>query len=686
LSPPSTPRSTRCRALAALALVVAARAVSAAEAPEVPSEVRRVIVRSEAELDAEELEPLLAVHLGEPLDRERVRATLRNLRLAGIASEVELYSRAIEGGLEIEIVLRPDLAVDELEIAGDSGMSYPKLLAVVPQRRGQPLREDRVLRGIYRIEELLRAEGWPGAKARLEVTPLPGGGAVRIVYRVEAGARNRIGAVRFEGLSPLTPEKALAAVAARPGEPLRPAAVKEDVERLERWLAKNGYRRARVAAAEEIARSGAQGPLVDLVWRIERGPRFEFVLVGAEQKQLEKRGLLSFLGDEPFDESLLLQSVAAIREEYQRRGHYRVEIREQIVERDDVVTLRLEVVPGARYSLAEVRFEGNASFDAERLERLLHTSPKRLLQLERGRLVDSEVAEDLTNLRSFYALNGYDQSRVLPARVEEIGPGELAVIFPIEEGRRLTTGTVTVTGSVSVSAERLSADLPLVPGGAFHRLLLDTSVETIRGRLEQLGHRAAIVEPSVRWDESERVADVVFEVLEGQRATIEAVVVRGNKSTETAVIRRFVDLTPGEALSTQRLLDAQRALYRLGIFSKVDVRVPRAGSGSEPSEIVVEIEEGRARAVAYGLGYDTESGARGLFRFSHLNLGGRVASIQLDSLVAQREQLYRARYRQPYLGRWPVEFTTTLYQQLETRPDFDVQREGGQVGFERPYG
>ncbi|MGH7338677.1 MAG: POTRA domain-containing protein, partial [Myxococcota bacterium] len=231
-----------------VAIVAAGQTARADELPRaaaaVAPEVRRVVVRSEAVLDVEEIEPLLAVHLGEPLDRERVRATLRNLRLAGVASEVELYAREIEGGVEIEIVLRPDLAVDELEIAGESGMSYGKLLAVLPQRRGQPLREDRVLRGIYRIEELLRSEGWRDAKARIEVDPLPGGRAVRVVYRVEAGPRSKVGAVRFEGLEPLAQEKALEAVEARPGGPYRPAAVREDAERLERWLAGNGYRRA----------------------------------------------------------------------------------------------------------------------------------------------------------------------------------------------------------------------------------------------------------------------------------------------------------------------------------------------------------------------------------------------------------------------------------------------------------
>ena len=41
-----------------------------------------------------------------------------------------------------------------------------------------------------------------------------------------------------------------------------------------------------------------------------------------------------------------------------------------------------------------------------------------------------------------------------------------------------------------------------------------------------------------------------------------------------------------------------------------------------------------ALSVAYGAGYDTESGLRGLFRFAHANLAGRAASFQLDAIVA----------------------------------------------------
>jgi outer membrane protein insertion porin family len=666
----------------------AARAGLAADAQRKPAEVARaaavkIVVRSAAPVDARELAALVALAPGEPLDPERVRATLRNLRLAGLASEVELWTRAVEGGVEVELVLFPEVVVGSVAIAGESGLPAARLLAAVPQKRGQPLREDRVVRGVYRIEELLAAEGFRTPRARVAVAPLEGGPAVSVTYRVEAGPRTRIGAVRLAGLAPPAEAAALEQLRARPGEPYRPAAVRDDRERLERWLARSGYRRAKVAAAEESAAGAAA---VDLLWKIERGPRFELDLAGAERKTLEQRGLLSFLGDAPFDEALVLESVAAIRDDFQRRGHYRVEVRDELVVSGEVERLRLEIVPGPRFELAEVRFEGNDSFPAERLEKLLSTAPRRMLRPGSGRLVDSEVAEDLTNLRSFYALAGFDRARIGPARVDAVGANELAVVFPIEEGRRLTTGTLAVHGPVSVAPETLAAGLPLAPGGPFHRLLLDSAVDAVRARLEERGHRRALVEPRVAWDASGTVADVTLELLAGPRATVEAVVVRGNARTRTDLVRRFAALEPGEPIATGRLLDVQRRLYRLGLFARVDVSAPRAASTSEPSEVIVEVEEGRARSVAYGAGYDSESGVRGLFRFAHANLGGRALAFQLDALVSPKDELLRAVLRQPYLGRFPVELSVTAYDQREVRPDFEVDRRGGQLGAERWIG
>jgi len=670
---------TDAKVLATVVMMMAPALAAALSPP-----VTRVVVRSERAVDLDDIRPLVAIEIGKPLDTEQVRRTLRNLRLGELAAQVEVYQRAVEGGIEIDLVLRPDVVVEKVSIEGASGVPDATLLAAVPQKAGQPLREDRMVRGVYRIEEALAAEGWLDAVARLEVATGENPRSVRAIYHVEPGERVSVGEIHIDGLGSIDAGQASAALRLRPGDPYRAAVAREDTDRLARFLVRSDFRLAQVARVETTRRPGTA--TIDLAWKVELGPRFAFELVGAERKTLERRDLLPFLGDSGFDEALLQQSLAQIRRDYQERGYYRVDVKESRSEDEGVLRLRLEVVPGARYVLDGIRFVGNDSFPSQRLERLLATSPRRVLQLERGRLVDEVLNEDLSNLRSFYALDGFDRARIGPPRVEETASRHLRLTIPIAEGARRTVGQLSIEGLRVLDVGQLVRTLPLRVDGPFHRLLLESSVDEIRSRLEALGYRAALVEPDVEWDEASRVAKVSFRVLEGERSAVEAVLVRGNTRTRTSVIRRFAGLEPGDPISTERLLNVQQALYKLGIFSSVAVSVPTTDAEFAAREVLIDVEEGRTRGIAYGAGYDSEAGARGLLRFSHSNLGGRAAVVQLDALVAQRDQLYRALFSQPYLWHWPVEVKGTVYKQLENRPTFDVARRGAQLGFERPLG
>jgi outer membrane protein assembly factor BamA len=165
---------------------------------------------------------------------------------------------------------------------------------------------------------------------------------------------------------------------------------------------------------------------------------------------------------------------------------------------------------------------------------------------------------------------------------------------------------------------------------------------------------------------------------------VASLVVRGLEQTDAAVVRRFLGLEPGDPVSRTALLDVQRRLYALGVFSRVEVRIPPAGEVGDAREILVEVEEGASRAVSFGLGYDSESGARGLLRLSYGNLLGRLSSLTLDLLLSQREQHSRLIYRQPYVGSWLAELVGTVYDEHEERPDFTVDRRGLQVALQRP--
>src|SRR5690606_18507385 len=161
--------------------------------------------------------------------------------------------------------------------------------------------------------------------------------------------------------------------------------------------------------------------------------------------------------------------------------------------------VRLQIEPGERATLTRVEFEGNETFSDERLWRLMLTTPRRLLSRGSGRLVESELSEDLQNLRSFYALEGFDAARVGPPSVEATGPpgstgsSELTLTVLIVEGPRRMIADVELIGITVIDADRLRDELPVRPGGPFHRLLVESGIERIRTRLEEAGYRSAIV-------------------------------------------------------------------------------------------------------------------------------------------------------------------------------------------------
>jgi outer membrane protein insertion porin family len=176
-------------------------------------------------------------------------------------------------------------------------------------------------------------------------------------------------------------------------------------------------------------------------------------------------------------------------------------------------------------------------------------------------------------------------------------------------------------------------------------------------------------------------------VLEGPQLTVDRVIVRGNRRTESEVIRRTIEVRPGDPVSDARLLQAERTLYRLGIFSRVDVEFARPGLETETRDVVIRVEEGKPRSLTYGVGFDSEDGVRGLLGFTHNNIGGQAYTLRTDLRLAQRNSRFRALFDQPYVFKYPVPLTSSIfYEEGQVGRDaFEVTRYGARTEASRNY-
>ncbi len=665
-------------------------AAGAAATPLLP--VRAVELKSDAPLvHAEELAELISVEVGEPLDPAAVARTLRNLHSYGVGGEIGAFSHPHAGGVAIVFGIWTRVQVDEVRIVGELGRPRVQLMRALLQREAQPLSESKVIRGVYALQDLYRTNGYREALVRVAVDVDRKRKRAVVTYHVDSGPRARVGALAFTGdTGPFGPDELARPLDSEPGRHHHEVTAANDVERLESWLIDRGYRRAVVEPP--IDRYDAESDRIDLTFPVEVGPRFDVVAPGLDLKKLKRKELLPFLARERFDETLLEQTRQALNRHYQERGHYDVAV-ELATESGapagpdtpETVVVRLAVDPGPSYALREVRFRGNEMIDDRQLAALMETAAKGGPLSGGGRLVDEILEADLANVRSFYALQGYGEVRVGPPEIERRG-SDLVLTVPVEEGPERRVVSVGIEGVVMLAPEELLSDLALSPAGPYHPRLLDQSIEQLRARYEAAGMGATQVAAELRWNEERSLVDVLFRVLEGPRTAIDRVIVRGQQRTRPELIRRVVRLGAEEPLSTARLLEAQRRLYDLGIFSRVEVKMAPGTPFSAERDVLVRVEEGRNRKVTYGVGYDSEDGVRGLLGLAHRNLAGRGVSGRLDYKASQRETQIRALVRQPFLGRlrWPVSYS--LFQIEESRDSFDSRRRAAQIEAEKLAG
>ncbi|HVT57695.1 MAG TPA: POTRA domain-containing protein [Thermoanaerobaculia bacterium] len=649
---------------------------TSARAPNgLPPVVMAIEVRSDVPLPASnQLAEVIEIEVGKPLDDTAVRHTLRNLVATGAASEVELYTSAEPAGVVAMIVVRPVVEVSEVRISGALGLPEADLKAAVPQRVAQPLAEESVVQGVYSLQNLYEESGYFNASVHVAVDTKPALRQAVVTYQVASGPRATVAAIDFDGhVAPLTPAALLERFKSRPGKPYARRAAEDEAERLQQWLVEKGYAAARVDKPRENVDRAANS--VRLTYPISVGPLISLDVRGADAKKLKRKGLLPFLGAAGYDEALVQQALAKIKTYYQQQGHYKVKVEQSEQRSEAALHIVISIDPGAVYTLDAVDWRGNREIGSAQLVKLMATAPHSLIRPGSGRLVQEVLDADLENIRSYYGLQGYTEAKVGPAEVDERGH-VLRLTVPIVEGRRQRLVKLELLGVEKLDVAKLRQSLPLKESGPFHPTLLDQTLGAIRNAYAEKGFMRAQVSAEQDWDRSHTLVDVVIRVLEGPQRVVDRVIVRGNRRTGEQVIRRALAVKHGEPIGQTKLYELESSLYRLGIFSRVDVDLTGSGLDTAERDLLVRVEEGKAKSLTYGAGYDTEHGPRALLGFSNNDLAGRAYSLRSDFRLASGDIRARVLLNQPNLGRYDVPLSTGLFFFDTKETSFRVQRWG----------
>ncbi|RME76112.1 MAG: outer membrane protein assembly factor BamA, partial [Planctomycetota bacterium] len=290
---------------------------------------------------------------------------------------------------------------------------------------------------------------------------------------------------------------------------------------------------------------------------------------------------------------------------------------------------------------------------------------------------------DLERISAYYRGKGYlDAQAVLEDLAFSEDRSRATITIRVIEGERYRVRNVTIHGVTLFEPQALLAAIKTKPGQPLNGVWVDEDLRTIRRRYLDRGYLFARVRFRSRYVAGEPALDLAFDVEEGSRVTIEKIRIRGNQKTRDDVIRRDLELYPGEPFSAAALDASRDRLGRRGYYKNVSVSF-EPGTSEDRRDLVLDVEEGDTGQLLFGGGLSSSTGFFGRVVYIQRNFdiadvphswrdvldgyffvgGGQTMSIVLEpgSVISR----YQVRFVEPYL------FPSAIPFPLQLRTDFD---------------
>ena len=674
------------RALALAAVLAAALASGAAPAEETlwGRTIEHLALRGDAPIEEEAFAKLTELGPGGALTERAVRSSLRNLFATGRFSDLSVEAAPAGDRALVTIVFSAATRVASVVVAGRGIPAKGRVVDAIGVRPRDPWSDDRGAAAKAAALRVLEERGYFEAEVVSRVEPGPDDTSVDVRFEVVPGRPASPAPASFTGdLGPLSADELRRAGRLRRQRAFREPVAREDAERYAARYRALGRSRAEVRY-EGVAYDRATG-LATARYAVFAGPDVVLDVTGMKEAHVRRNPASPWAKGDPPDGDALDRLRTELRADLQRKGYARAEVEVEVEATADREEVRLHAERGDRWVVGRVAVEGTCAVPERTLLSALRTRPRGLL--DKGRLVDADLAADRGALLSVYRARGFPDARVTGVDVYAGRlPFELDVTFRVEEGAPAWFGRVSLEGLLSLDAAAMEKKLRARRGGPFLADDVEADLEVLRTALGDGGFPDARVEARTTRLEGEPggpvVVDVAYEVVEGERAVFGKTILRGARATRLSVLQRELAYREGAPFSTARLVRTQQNLDRLGVFSRVDVSGLAADAGGEARSVLVTVEESKPWSLLYGLGAEYDARAeralnpRLSLALSHANLFGRAIAGVVEARYSRRDTRILVRFADRSIFDSGLAGTVTGYLADEIRQTYSVRRGG----------
>jgi outer membrane protein insertion porin family len=642
----------------------------------------RVVAESGAVL--EENPAGLTLQPGQTYSLDAERDSLRELYRTGRYADVRAVLTPVDGGARLDYIVRQNLFISQVHVTGlREPPSEPLAVASLRLALGEPFRQSDLNDALDRLRQTLQDEGFYQPQLAVQLTPHPETLQMDVTVNVTPGSRAKIGALVVTSTSGPAVDELRPHLNLKSGQEVTSERLDRATTRLRNWLVKQGYLGARASI-----RRGAYDPTsgtVPVEAVVAANLKVRVSVDGAKISQGQLRKLLPIYEEGAVDEDLLQEGRRAIRNFLGAEGYFDAAVNYSTgpaAEGAAAQQITYTVDRGPRKRLAGLGFDGNHYFNDDLLRSRISIEPASYAA--RGRFSKQLLDQDAVSIQSLYQANGFlDAHASGEIRENYHGKsGDLFVEFHIQEGQQTRVAALHVEGNSALSSKELLSVIGTSAGQPYSEFNVAGDRDNILALYYDQGFPEARftsqVEqvPPAKPGEAPEV-NLTYSIVEGTQLEVARVLVAGFVHTREGIIQRQISIKPSQPLSEGAVVETQRRLYNLGIFSRVSI-APQNPAGDDPNKtVVVLVDEAKRYTLAYGLGLEVQrignasSGPTGTalnfsprvtFEITKENLAGRADTLSLKVRVSTLQGRGLISYTSPNtFGRSNFNFQVNLY-------------------------
>lgn len=554
---------------------------------------------------------LIPQKAGAPLEREGIRESIQALyatgRFADIQAEAE---RTSDGRADLTFRMRANFFVGEIFVTGDPNPpAANQIVNASKLQLGELFTQEKMDGALTSIKQLMEQNGYYQSQVSDEQQPQPETQQMNIVFHIAAGPHAKIGRITVTGQAGFSEPQIRDIAKMHTADYVTVQRVSRGLDRLRKKYQKQNRLLSQVAISSRTYRPETN--TVDYAFEIEPGPKVEITVEGFKISRSQLKKNVPVYEENALDDDLLNEGRRNLLNYMQGLGYFdaKVTLQKNPASAGELrVTYNIDA--GDRHKLLKLAITGNKGFTEEQIRSRMQIQAAGRF-LAHGRYSQSLLNADVRNLTANpYLANGYLAVKITP-KVEDNYQGkqnDLAITLQIDEGPQTMVGALELAGNGTKMASPFP-DLNISSGQAFGYSKINEDREIVLNYYFNNGFPNATFEVSAKPSASNPLLmDVTYTIHEGDQVIVDQVFTAGLNHTKPFIVQREIQIKPGDPLSQIDMLNTQKRLYDLGIFSQVDTAVQNPDSSEREKNVLVNVQEAKRYTFNYGLGLEFQTG------------------------------------------------------------------------------